>query len=69
VTRAATASRDGWSPQHPRRHRVGPRQRKVTGKAEGVDGLRKLLGKRFDGNGRKAEPVPSPVPPPTAGPA
>ena len=28
---------------------------KTAGKAEGVDALRKLLGKRFDGNGRRVE--------------
>lgn len=30
---------------------------KVAGKAEGVDGLRKLLSKRFDGQGRKEVPA------------
>ena len=34
---------------------------KAAGKAEGVDALRKLLGRRFDGNGRKAETVVRPV--------
>ena len=30
---------------------------KVSGKAEGVDGLRKLLSRRFRGQGRKEEPA------------
>ena len=30
---------------------------KVAGKAEGVDGLRKLLSKRFDGQGKKEAPA------------
>jgi hypothetical protein len=34
---------------------------KAAGKAEGVDGLRKLLSRRFEGNGRKAETVVAPV--------
>jgi hypothetical protein len=39
---------------------------KTAGKGEGVDALRKLLGKRFEGNGNRAEaePVPAPVPAP-----
>ena len=36
----------------------------VAGKAEGTDALRKLLGKRFEGNGRKAETVVRLVPEP-----
>jgi hypothetical protein len=32
---------------------------KAAGKAEGVDALRKLLGKRFDGQGRKSAPDPA----------
>ena len=34
---------------------------KAAGKAEGTDALRKLLGKRFEGNGRKADTVVKPV--------
>jgi hypothetical protein len=39
---------------------------KTAGKGEGVEALRKLLGKRFDNNSRRggAEPVPAPVPAP-----
>ena len=36
---------------------------KTSGKAEGVDALRKLLGKRFESSGRKPDaPVQTPVP-------
>ena len=34
---------------------------KVAGKGEGVDGLRKVLGKRFDNSGRKAQAQPVPA--------